>query len=1286
MLKPVDPQESRFSRRAWWLARTALCSAIVGSGFVSATSAWALPTGGFADVNAGGGLPVITSTLGSTDVTLNAPRTVISWTGFNVKPDETVTYNFSNRNWIVLNKIITFQDSKIEGTIAGKVGSGFGGNVWFVSQNNIIIGRNAQIDAGGLLFAIGTPNTTSFLDPANNTFSFTGGDSLPNARLWVLANAKVNAKGGMVAFAGPTIVTRANATVTATEGSVLYGSAKTFSIRLAPGTAGDFDLVDFIVPDVSGGSEGRIAVDLAGETRANAVFVAAVSKTSLGSAVINLEGMVTAQAAKADGGDVILSGGGGIVNRLAGPSIAGAAPSDIFLNKASASRDLEIVNVGQTFARPWVRPSDELKDPPSLQDDVNAQDACDADPECNGFGNGSEFGGPSPPPPPPPNNCGNNCGPVIVDQAELISSLFDPTAISSITVGRDARIKATASIELGRIVTSRDISVAGPEISANSLVSTGNLSVTSSSGIIELAGVGVGGDGLITGKTDVSIDAISAPRKLTVTAGGGITLGDGASSVAGLITLTANQGVSVNLASAKIDAIQAGTFADLKGGALDIGTVTAPRLIAQAASLKIGTATSTGDIYALATSGDAIVGTANAGDDVFVIATHGTASLGSANISGTGPDSISTGFVGNPDIAGNGRVVLVQSTDLDARLGLGAGGVTGATAVTVMAGRDAVVDVLRPTPGTFRVIAARDATLKAPTVTLDAVSSGRDLSVGSTTGDFTLLTNLTATRNISVSAAGALRVGDVKADAGSVSLTGATVQAGNVSASEDLTLKALTGGVTTTSYKVGRDLIVQGSTLSLGSTIAPVTRDLSITSLGNFTATTPLVAGRNLTIDVAGKAVLGQTSAVSNVRVLAGDLDLTGTMTGATAQIESRSGALRVGGLAGDTAGVLTFDDTDFGQLRVSGLLRIFAGATTSAVRGDLALQNLAVNPVSTPNVTFLVGSANTARVTGVAAPTTSGAILRIGDASDLTWRPSSILVTGSLGAATFAGGNYTGVRAFDEVRLAARQDILIGSQRFITLIQGTAVADIDLAAGKPTGSAATADEQFRVFAATGRLEVSADNKVVQQNTSLPGSSQPVGLFLSGKFNPALIIDPPKIVELNGVLAGPDGKVIGGAPAGGQVTFTVVDTNGAPATRPDGANYRFNSCNVGTNACTISSLSNIGGGPISGGGVDSGLGDTLIGSLNAGVLGARDRLPGSGGGTGGGGGGGGGGSSTDSQTSEEAGAAEVAGAEALANPPVLLSVAPVSTDETVVDPVVTGTGSEEIWRQRRQKK
>jgi len=1222
---------SSAARRGRLLARTALCGVLCGLSALP-TIGFALPVGGIPEVNAGGGQPTIVQTADRTDVTLNASRTVLRWNTFDVTPTETVSFNFGARNWIVLNRITGLRQSKIEGVVEGRVGGDYGGNVWFSSQNSIIFGKGARIDAGSLLVAVGTPDTASFLDHANTLFSFNGDDALSSARLYVLSNARITGHGGMVAFLGPGIVTRANATVTALDGSVLYGAAKSFQIRMAPGTSGDFDLVDFIVPDASSGTSSAVAIDLGGETRANAVFLAAVNRSAVGAAVINLEGLVTATAAKADGGDIVLSGGGGIAGRAPAATVGDVGSADIFLNKANASRDLQVKNVGRIFGRPWARPIEELKDPPTLADDAAGD---------NGFSNG--FGGGFAPLEPDS---------VVLDRA-LVSALFDPTAVSTVSAGRDARIAATASIELGGVIAARDVTVSGSQVKANSLAAAGALTVASTAGDVLLSEVRVLRDGVITAKTDVKIDAITAPQKLTVTSGRDITIGDGASAVTGAISLTAPQNVLLELASAKIDTITAGASVNLLGGALEVGTITAPRVFGQSASLKIGKVTTSGDLYAVASGGDAIVGEATAGDDIFILATHGTASLGAATLTGTAPDVVGQSFTGNPDIAGNGRVVRVESSDFDAKLGLGTGGVIGATAVSVSAGRDAVVEVTKETPGAFSVFAARDATLRAPTVRLDTVTAGRDLAFSSTVGDFVLTNTLVAVRNITVSAAGALRLGDVRADAGSVSLTGATVTAGNVSASENLTLKALSGGVTTTSYRTGRDLILQGSTLSLGAAIAPVARDLSITSLGSFTSSSPLSAGRNVTIDVAGKATLGQTTAAAGVRIAAGDLDLTGIVTAPTIQIESRGGALRVGGAA-DGGGGFVLDNSDFGQLRATGQVKIYAGLTTGGPRGDLTLQDLTVNLASTPNVTFLVGSNNNALVTGTAAPTAGGGILRIGDAADLSWRPDSILITGALGAATFANGAYTNVRAFDEVRLAARQDILMGSPRFITLIQGTAPENINLASLQPAGVAPVGAELFKVYVSTGRLEVSADNKVVQQNAAIASSAQSVGLVFTGQFQPALIIDPPKVVELWGAFAGANGQVVSGAQANGALTFTVVDADGNPIAKPAGANYRFNSCDVGTANCA-SAISNGGGG-----------GDIGT-SANDGALRVRDAL-----------------ADPEGELSEH-GLIEAISSESLVNPPVILGVSPPGADEIVIDPVVAGTGSEEIWRKRRQK-
>jgi hypothetical protein len=110
------------------LSRTALCGALYGLQALLPTAAHAqttspppstaiplLPQGGLADVSAGGGAPVISTSAAQMDVTLHAPRTVLSWTTFNVGPEQSVNFKFDAKSWIVLNKIVGLQPSKIEG-------------------------------------------------------------------------------------------------------------------------------------------------------------------------------------------------------------------------------------------------------------------------------------------------------------------------------------------------------------------------------------------------------------------------------------------------------------------------------------------------------------------------------------------------------------------------------------------------------------------------------------------------------------------------------------------------------------------------------------------------------------------------------------------------------------------------------------------------------------------------------------------------------------------------------------------------------------------------------------------------------------------------------------------------------------------------------------------------------------------------------------------------------------------------------------------------------------------
>jgi hypothetical protein len=132
--------------------------------------------------------------------------------------------------------------------------------------------------------------------------------------------------------------------------------------------------------------------------------------------------------------------------------------------------------------------------------------------------------------------------------------------------------------------------------------------------------------------------------------------------------------------------------------------------------------------------------------------------------------------------------------------------------------------------------------------------------------------------------------------------------------------------------------------------------------------------------------------------------------------------------------------------------------------------------------------------------------------------------------------------------------------------------------------------------------------------------------------------------------------VLSGAQANGALTFAIVDAAGNPISQPAGANYRFNSCDFGTTNCAVLSGDGFGG---DNGGLGSGSADS--------ALRARDAL------------------GDDADLSEEALIAALS-SESLTDPPVLLGVAPPENEDVITDPVTTGTGSEEIWRKRRQKK
>jgi hypothetical protein len=142
-------------------------------------------------------------------------------------------------------------------------------------------------------------------------------------------------------------------------------------------------------------------------------------------------------------------------------------------------------------------------------------------------------------------------------------------------------------------------------------------------------------------------------------------------------------------------------------------------------------------------------------------------------------------------------------------------------------------------------------------------------------------------------------------------------------------------------------------------------------------------------------------------------------------------------------------------------------------------------------------------------------------------------------------------------VRLSARQDIFMGSPRFVSLVSGTPAAQIDLARGQPQGAAPTASEQNRVFLAAGRLSLRAPGRIVQQNTA-SGPGKFTGLYLvntTGAPGPVLFVnEPATVIDLAGSYLRRSGALASGPPAA-----LGTDLSLASGVKGGGA-YRFNGC------------------------------------------------------------------------------------------------------------------------------
>lgn len=307
-----------------------------------------------------GGLPVI-RTLGPDLVTvdLNARRTIIDWTSFNLAPGETVSYaSFINQN-IVLNRVAN-GPININGLISSAQSDTFpltqpvtpGGNIWFFSPQGVIFGPNARFVGGALLATSAAVNTTQFLNETIFEMDFTGtGNGGP---ITVAAGANFTARGHL-ALVAPIVKTDAGSVFNAGDyGTVLYGGVDSYRINFISIANNDLSFFDFIIPaGVAGGSNAPTPLDIAGQTTGANVYLSAISRSGLGGLLINAPGLLVGASSFNNYGQVTITTGRNItlgqVNETSTP-VVGAQTGDIRVGTITASGNVNLVSTGTSGA------------------------------------------------------------------------------------------------------------------------------------------------------------------------------------------------------------------------------------------------------------------------------------------------------------------------------------------------------------------------------------------------------------------------------------------------------------------------------------------------------------------------------------------------------------------------------------------------------------------------------------------------------------------------------------------------------------------------------------------------------------------------------------------------------------------------------------------------------------------------------------------------------------------------------------------------------------------------
>lgn len=270
---------------------------------VAVAAAWAagaladnLPTGG---VVAAGSATIGTPSAAEMVINQTSQRVVIDWTSFNIANGSSVNFVQPGASAVALNRVgAGAGQSVIDGVLNAN------GTVMILNPNGVMFGRTASVNVGGLVASTADIDTDAFMRGDNRLVMTgrAGGASVENDGTIKAAD------GGLVALVAPKVANRG--VIQARLGRVALAGASKVTLDLL----GD-NLVQIAVDGASRAGAALVANSGAIEADGGRIALTAEAASGFLGEVINMTGIARARGISAQGGAIVLDGGGsGVVN------------------------------------------------------------------------------------------------------------------------------------------------------------------------------------------------------------------------------------------------------------------------------------------------------------------------------------------------------------------------------------------------------------------------------------------------------------------------------------------------------------------------------------------------------------------------------------------------------------------------------------------------------------------------------------------------------------------------------------------------------------------------------------------------------------------------------------------------------------------------------------------------------------------------------------------------------------------------------------------------------------